>query len=134
MFSFHLTSRILLNQKKVDVGLFNFLLRGNTSLEPTKNAKTINWLSDQNWKDIELLQTLDKQFTNIVEDIQNNEAQWSSWYDEPVPEDSPMPNGYSDMDILSKICILKVFRIDRLREGISMWVVDKMGPEYVKPK
>jgi len=129
MFAFHLTSRILLNQKKVDVGLFNFLLRGNTSLEPTKNVKTINWLSDQNWKYIELLQSLDKQFNNIVEDIQNNEAQWSSWYDDPVPEDTPMPCGYSDMDILSKICILKVFRIDRLREGISMWVVDKMGPE-----
>jgi hypothetical protein len=40
-----------------------------------------------------------------------------------------MPCGYSAMDILSKICVLKVFRIDRLKEGISMWIVDKMGPE-----
>jgi len=36
--------------------------------------------------------------------------------------------------MLSKICILKLFRIDRLKEGISMYIVDKMGPEYVKPK
>jgi hypothetical protein len=79
MFSFHLTSRILLNQKKIDVGLFNFLLRGNTSLEPSKQQKTVTWLSDQNWKDIELLQVLDKRFANLIEDIQANEQLWRNW-------------------------------------------------------
>lgn len=79
MFSFHLTSRILLNQKKIDVGLFNFLLRGNTSLEPSKQQKTVTWLSDQNWKDIELLQVLDKRFVNLIEDIQSNEQLWRNW-------------------------------------------------------
>jgi len=79
MFSFHLTSRILLNQKKIDVGLFNFLLRGNTSLEPSKQQKTVTWLSDQNWKDIELLQILDKRFVNLIEDIQSNEQLWRNW-------------------------------------------------------
>jgi len=79
MFSFHLTSRILLNQKKIDVGLFNFLLRGNTSLEPSKQQKTVTWLSDQNWKDIELLQILDKRFVNLIEDIQTNEQLWRNW-------------------------------------------------------
>jgi len=129
MFSFHLTSRILINQKKIDVGLFNFLLRGNTSLEPSKQQKTITWLSDQNWKDIELLQILDKRFANLIEDIQTNEQLWRNWYDNPLPEDAEMPCGMSNLDILSKICILKVFRIDRLKEGISMWITDKMGPE-----
>lgn len=93
MFAFHLTSRILLNQKKIDVGLFNFLLRGNTSLEPPKNVKTVAWLSEQNWKDIELLQSLDKRFNNLVEEIQNNEQQWRAWYDDTVPEDTEMPCG-----------------------------------------
>mmetsp|Transcript_49162 Transcript_49162/g.41494 ORF Transcript_49162/g.41494 Transcript_49162/m.41494 type:complete len:130 (+) Transcript_49162:88-477(+) len=129
MFSFHLTSRILINQKKIDVGLFQFLLRGNTSLEPPKQQKAIAWLSDQNWKDIELLQTLDKRFNNLIDDVMVNEQQWLTWYDDPLPEDAEMPCGFSTLDILSKICLLKVFRIDRLKEGISMWIVDKMGPE-----
>jgi len=58
MFSFHLTSRILINQKKMDMGLFDFLLRGNTSMNPPKNPKSIQWLSEQNWKDIEMLTNL----------------------------------------------------------------------------
>jgi dynein heavy chain len=31
-----------------------------------------------------------------------------------------MPCGYGTLDLLTKICVIKVFRIDRLKEGISM--------------
>jgi dynein heavy chain len=133
MFSFHLTTRILINQKKIDMGLFNFLLRGNTSLDPAKTKKTVSWLSDANWKDLELLQTLDGRFKNFMNDLDQNEPLWRAWYDNPAPEDITMPCGYDNLEILQKICVIKVFRIDRLKEGISMFVVDKMGPEYVKP-
>lgn len=120
MFSFHLTSRILLNQKKIDVQLFNFLLRGNTSLEPSKTPKPIQWISEQNWKDIEMLSGIHAKFNNLQQDIVNNEKSWRDWYDHPTPEDAEIPCGYNQTDILSRICILKIFRIDRLKEGISM--------------
>lgn len=79
MFSFHLTSRILLNQKKIDLGLFNFLLRGNTSLDPAKMPKPIQWLSEQNWKDIELLTTLSTKFSPFMQDIIANEKFWRDY-------------------------------------------------------
>jgi len=93
MFSFHLTTRILINQKKIDMGLFNFLLRGNTSLDPAKSKKSITWLSDANWKDLELLVTLDPRLKNFMTDLEQNEELWRNWYDEPAPEDIEMPGG-----------------------------------------
>lgn len=92
MFSFHLTSKILLNQKKIDPAQFNFLLRGNTSLEPPKTPKTISWLGDQSWKDLEMLTSLNKKFETILEDVTMNEKLWKEWYDNPAPEDAEMPN------------------------------------------
>ena len=93
MFSFHLTTRILINQKKIDMGLFNFLLRGNTSLDPAKTKKTVAWLSDANWKDLELLQTLDSRLKTFMSELEQNEELWRAWYDEPAPEDIEMPCG-----------------------------------------
>jgi len=79
MFSFHLTSRILINQKKIDTGLFNFLLRGNTSLDPAKMPKPIQWLSEQNWKDVELLTSLNPRFSNFTQDIIQSEKLWRDY-------------------------------------------------------
>jgi len=83
MYSFHLTTRILMNQKKIDVSLFNFLLRGNTSLDPAKTPKppTLNWMSEQSWKDAELLSTLNSKFNSLLNDITTNEEYWKQWYD-----------------------------------------------------
>jgi len=120
MFSFHMSSRILINQKKIDMALFNFLLRGNTSLDPAKTPKPILWLGEQNWKDIELLTTINQKFTSFTQDIVTSEKLWREWYDCPNPEDAEIPCWYNNLDILSKICILKIFRVDRLKEGISM--------------
>jgi hypothetical protein len=69
------------------MGLFNFVLRGNTSLEPMKTKKTVSWLSDANWKDLELLQTLDSKYKNLVNEIVENEPLWHAWYDESAPKD-----------------------------------------------
>lgn len=93
MYSFHLTTRILINQNKIDMGLFNFLLRGNTSLDPAKTKRTVSWISDANWKDLELLQTLDNRFKNFMNELVDNEQAWRAWYDEPAPEDAEMPCG-----------------------------------------
>lgn len=79
MYAFHLTTRILINQNKIDMGLFNFLLRGNTSLDPAKTKKGIPWISDANWKDLELLQTLDNRFKNFNAELVENEKLWRDW-------------------------------------------------------
>jgi hypothetical protein len=71
------------------MGLFNFVLRGNTSLEPMKTKKTVSWLSDANWKDLELLQTLDSKYKNLVNEIVENEPLWHAWYDESAPNFPP---------------------------------------------
>lgn len=113
----------------MELPLFDFLLRGNTSLDPPKTPKNIKWLTEQNWKDIEQISSLNPKFQNLLTDIQQNEQMWRAYYDHPTPEEAEIPCEQNQIDILSKICILKIFRIDRLKEGISMYIVDKMGPE-----
>jgi len=52
-----------------------------------KTKKTVYWLSDANWKDLELLQTLDSKYKNLINEIIENEPLWRAWYDESAPED-----------------------------------------------
>lgn len=38
------------------------------------------------------------------------------------------------MDALKKLCLIRVFRMDRIRNGVTSYITEKMGgATYVKP-
>jgi len=53
------------------------------------------WISENGWKDLELLCTLDKSLNNLCADIKGNENIWKTWYDKDTPETEPIPLDYS---------------------------------------
>lgn len=76
----------LLNRVELD-----FFLKGNTSLEQVQRPKPYKWVSDSGWKDLQKLITLSDSFKDLINDLENNEADWKRWYDLEKPEMEELP-------------------------------------------
>lgn len=74
----------------------NFFLKGNTSLDDIEKKKPYAWISDNGWKDINMLDNLNESWTGFIDALVNNGPAWKEWYDLDAPEAAPIPCGYSD--------------------------------------
>jgi dynein heavy chain, axonemal len=134
MFSFQMTIMIkdkdgTLNQTELD-----FFLKGNTSLDLNFNKKPYDWVPEVGWKDVQKLKTIGPEFKDLVDSIENNEEMWKEWYDQERPEDVTLPGEYSKLDRFQILLILRIFRPDRVVNGIKKFIIDYFKNEhYVTP-
>lgn len=134
MFSFHMTVMIMQQDGEIDANEFDFLLKGNTSLEQVSMKKPYVWMPEQGWKDLERLIELNSKFSRLREDIINNEKLWKEWYDLETPERASIPCGYDSLTPLGKLCLLKLFRVDRVYNGVKNFIVEKHKSDlYIMP-
>jgi len=133
LFSFQMTCSILKEADTLDEALYDFFIKGNTSIE--KSSKTpYAWVSDAGWHDLQRLINVDEGLATIVDDLAANPQEWQNWYDLDAPESVPYPMGYSDKcNIFQKIALLRVFRPDRVTVGAQQFVIEKMSDKYVQP-
>lgn len=130
MFSFHMTIMIMDQDGEIDAAEYDFFLKGNTSLEGINMTKPFSWIPDQGWKDLDKLLDINVKFAKLRTDIMKNEKVWKDWYDLETPEKTQIPMGYDSLNAIEKLCILKVFRIDRVYNGIKNFIVEKHRNEH----
>ncbi|OMJ92498.1 hypothetical protein SteCoe_4738 [Stentor coeruleus] len=130
MFSFHMTVMIMDMDGEIDAIEYDFFLKGNTSLEAVSMVKPFAWMPDQGWKDLDRLIELNSKFSKLRTDIMKNEKIWKEWYDLETPEKVPVPMSYDTLNAIEKLCILKIFRIDRVYNGIKNFIVEKHRSEH----
>ena len=135
MFSFQMTCMIMDNAGKLDHHEQEFFLKGNTSLEEVGKKKPYPWITDNGWKDLQKLQQLGDRWRNIIEDVERNGKEWFAWYNRENPEDFDIPNGYSEgITKFQLLCILRVFRTDRVYKVIKDFIIEQMGSDhFVQP-
>ena len=134
MFSFQMTLSIqegedLLNKKQLD-----FFLKGNTSLEETQEDKPYNWVSTSGWKDIQKLEQVGDEFKGIIDDLNQNGDDWKKWYDTEKPELEELPGKFSKLNSFEILLILRVFRPDRIINGVKKFIIEsnRNNTHYVK--
>jgi dynein heavy chain len=44
-----------------------------------------------------------------------------------------LPGVYSAKDSFQKLCILRCFRPDKIRDGVMQYVIDQLGQKFVEP-
>ena len=76
-----------------------------------------------------------QRWSNLINDVIDNDTAWKKWYDNEKPEDASFPNGYSDwVTPFQQLMIMRVFRPDRVYNSIKKFIVYKMQDEhYVSP-
>ncbi len=134
MFSFHMTTMIMAQENELDRTEFDFFLKGNTSIEElaAKKPPVLSWLSDQGWKDLQKLITLEATWSSLSDDMTSNAEAWKVWYDDERPEAKSFPGEWQGkLNSFQKLLVVRVIRPDRIVYAIKDFIVEKHG--YVDP-
>jgi dynein heavy chain len=131
MFSFKMTTMIMDGDDELNQPELNFFLKGNTSLDEIDRKKPYEWISDNGWKDINMLETLGEAWTGFIDNLVNSGKAWKDWYDLDSPETSPIPNGYTDkLSKFQTLLLMRVIRPDRVINQIKLFIAAQMNNDY----
>ena len=134
MFSFQMSIKLMEVEGLIDNTELNFFLKGDISLEQPAQPNPCTWLLDQGWKDMLKLATINTNFAMIPQLVKKHEALWRSWASLDAPENSPMPLDFSErLTLFQKLCVLRCFRIDRVYNAVTNFVINRLGEKYVMP-
>jgi dynein heavy chain len=93
-----------------------------------------DWIDPQSWKDIVLFSDLDPVFGTILKHIKSHGEDWFKWAKSENPENTTLPGGYSEtFGVFSQLCLLRCFRLDRIINGVTNFIIASLGEQYVMP-
>ncbi|XP_028156116.1 dynein heavy chain 8, axonemal [Ostrinia furnacalis] len=130
LFTLLLTLKIDMQKEFVTYEEFQTLIKGGAALD--LNAcppKPFKWVTDMSWLNLVNLSGL-RQFTNILNQVSNNEKGWKSWFDKEAPEDEPLPDGYNSLDVFRKLLIVRSWCPDRTIAQSLKYVMYSMGSRF----
>ncbi|XP_049886262.1 dynein axonemal heavy chain 8 [Pectinophora gossypiella] len=130
LFTVLLTLKIDMNKEYITFEEFQTFIKGGAALD--LNAcppKPYKWITDMSWLNLVQLSTL-RQFTNILDQVSNNEKGWKAWFDKEAPEDETLPDGYHNLDVFRKLLVVRAWCPDRTLAQSLKYVCSSMGKRY----
>ena len=67
----------------------------------------------------------------MTEKIATDVELWEEWYNSPHPETVDLPNEFRVLADVPKLMLLRVLRPDRVSQGLSNYIKEKMGKNFV---
>eukprot|EP00835_Amoeboradix_gromovi_P001556 NODE_73_length_23464_cov_0.600171.p1 type:complete len:4313 gc:universal NODE_73_length_23464_cov_0.600171:23064-10126(-) len=130
MFSLLLSLKIDLNRNKISIQEFNLFIRaGQLSVDTTK--KPYSWISDSIWLNLTAIRQL-LPFHELVNNIENNEKQWKSWYEHDEPELLDTPN--MELSAFHHMLLIRCFCIDKVLGMSRKYISSTLGNQFVQPQ
>lgn len=134
MFSFQMTCMVMDGEGTLEMGLLDFFLKGDTSLEGVSEACPAPWLAASGWKDLLCLSEFSDELGELLRTFKASSTVWKTWYDLEAPETSPLPNGFSDkLNPLQRLTVMRCFRPDRVYNAVKLFVIETLGEKFVQP-
>ncbi|KAI7795154.1 dynein axonemal heavy chain 1 [Triplophysa rosa] len=133
MFAFLLCVRILMNDGKIDMAEWRYMLSGGrTQQQAPKPAP--NWLSMRAWLDILAMSALPT-FSKLAESFPEHELGFKSIFDSSQPHREPLPGEWNNiLDSFQKLLVLRCLRADRLTHGLQDFVASQLGQSFIEPQ
>jgi dynein heavy chain len=134
IFSLQMTLKLMEGEGQVNSLELDFFLKGNISLENAPRQNRFSWISSQGWKDLCKLNDLSEIFSGIIDNVVRSEDAWRDWATSETPENIPVPMGYTEkLNDFQQMCLLRCFRVDRVFNAVTNFIVKQMGQKYVMP-
>ncbi|XP_047526251.1 dynein axonemal heavy chain 8 [Pieris napi] len=130
LFTLLLTLKIDLQKEYITYDEFQTFIKGGAALD--LNAcppKPFKWVTDMSWLNLVQLSNL-RQYTNILNQVTNNEKGWKTWFDKEAPEDEPLPDGLHTLDVFRKLLVVRAWCPDRTLAQSLKYVVFSMGARF----
>uniref|UniRef100_A0A182SHB8 Dynein heavy chain n=1 Tax=Anopheles maculatus TaxID=74869 RepID=A0A182SHB8_9DIPT len=133
LFSFILTTKIMISCNQIDQQEFKYLLSGGEKADIKLPNPDESWITAKLWEDVCRLEQL-PDFAGFVESFAANQAQWRAYYDAEEPQLIKLPAPWDEKtNRFEKLIVLKTVRPDKFVLAITEFVASKMGPPYVAP-
>lgn len=131
LFSFLLTTRIMIGQKKMDPVELRFFLQGSTTMDHTEH-NPLPWLSDKAWFDV-LEMCKIPSFSKFLSKFKSQANSWQNVYNAPNPAeliDSLMADGY---DAFQRLCVVRSLRPDCVVPAVQTFISKEIGHKFIEP-
>ncbi|XP_044079595.1 dynein axonemal heavy chain 1 isoform X1 [Siniperca chuatsi] len=133
MFAFLLCARIMMNENKIDMAEWRYLLSGGMPVQKLTNPAA-SWLSKRAWQDILGLSTLDN-FSNLAESFTEHLQGFKRIFDSNQPHREPLPGEWdTELDSFQKLLVLRCLRADSLIHGLQDFVSAQLGQRFIEPQ
>ena len=119
LFSFLLTTKLMLGLNKLDANELKFFLQGSTSMDLAEPNPFKEWLSDKSWNNILALCELDS-FKDFKAQFKANGSKYAGVLSSTSPMDLIHTLLGDKIDLFKKLCVLRCFRLDVIIPGYSL--------------
>ena len=131
LFSFLLTTKIMLGQKSLDAAEVRFFLQGSTSMDLAE-PNPFSWLSDKAWNDILSMNDLPG-FLEFKDMMLENAVKWEKVVESNTPIDLIGEIVGDKYDTFKKLCITRCIRPDVVVPGVQHFIAEAMGTRFIEP-
>ncbi|OHS93276.1 hypothetical protein TRFO_11887 [Tritrichomonas foetus] len=128
LFSTLMVFRIMLHEKEISSSELAFLLQPTNGHE----ANPTDFLPDDVWSLVTQMKFAASVFDGIDTHIKQNPDKWKEYINHPAPETLPIPFD-KQLTSFQKFLLLRVFHLQRVREGLHIFISENMGEHFVKP-
>ncbi|XP_072136794.1 dynein axonemal heavy chain 1 isoform X1 [Mobula birostris] len=133
MFAFLVCVRIMMNDDRIDMDEWRYLLSGGPTHTLSPNPAT-QWLSERAWRDIQSLSSL-KSFSSFIEDFVNNLDGFQKIFDSPDPHREPLPGNLdAQMNLFQKLLVMRCLRVDKVTNAMQDFVSLNLGQKFIEPQ
>ena len=133
IYSFLIYTSIFRNKGEISTAEWNFLLRGAISLMAPKNPDS-TFMSQITWETVAGLQeAMPTLFPDLCDNISSKIKEWKSWASNDMPQTAALPAPWNDsLNSFQKMCILKIFRREKLVFATESIVAEKLGRAFTE--
>ncbi|XP_038005283.1 dynein heavy chain 1, axonemal [Motacilla alba alba] len=133
MFAFLVSARILMNEGKIDMDEWRYLLSGG-AIKEMKDNPAPAWLNERAWGDILALSSL-KNFSGFDNDFANSLEGFRTIFDSQSPHREPLPGKWEDeLDAFQKLLVLRCLRGDKVTNAMQDFVVRNLDERFIEPQ
>ncbi|KAJ3125137.1 Dynein heavy chain 1, axonemal [Nowakowskiella sp. JEL0407] len=134
LFAFLLTIRILMNNNKIDLDEWKFLLTGGTANEKKIPNPAPDWLSGRAWEEIQSLSTL-PMFSSFEQDFCDLVDSYRVIFDSTQPQRESLPGRWNkSLNRFQKLLVLRGLRADKVTSAIQEFVAENLGDRFIEPQ
>nr|WAW84827.1 axonemal dynein heavy chain 1 [Halisarca dujardinii] len=134
LFSFLLCVRILMNDNKIDMNEWRYLISGGTVASKKLPNPASDWLSDRSWSEVLTLAALSK-FTTFAEEFSQHVEGFKVIFDSTDPHREALPGHWdAELNSFQKLLSLKCIRPDKITNAMQDYVSQQLGQKFIEPQ
>jgi dynein heavy chain len=126
--------KIDLHNGSISHAEFMKLIKGGASLDlNTAPPKPYKWILDAVWLNLVELSTLHP-FTDLLQQVLENEREWRSWVEKEKPEQEEIPCGYTKAlagIAFRKLLLIRSWCPDRMLQSAQNYVIHSLGNQFI---